>query len=268
MRTTLYLWVTKIGVMGKTMTRISKFFAFALFFLTLSVSGGASAEGTPEVKVTDIVIGTGAPAILGARVKVHYTGWTMDGKQFDTSRDSNTPFGFSVGAHEVIRGWDIGVQGMQVGGKRELVIPPELAYGKKGYLAIGPNATLKFEIELMESRLNEFTFIENKELEALLKRNVPIVDLRRQSEWDATGIIEGSHLITAFLETSGFSPTFLRTLKATVGKTDEFIMISSVGRRSAYLSQVLSDRKGYTNIYNVKKGINKWIKEGYPVVKP
>jgi len=253
------------------MSGIFKFFAFVCVASIVAVPalGTAWAASEPEVQIKDLEVGTGPQAELGARVKVHYTGWTMDGKQFDTSRDTDTPFEFSLGAREVIRGWDIGLQGMRVGGKRELIIPPELAYGKRGYTdAIPPNSTLKFEVELLDTFRNRVTNVNNEELAKLIQRGVPVIDLRRPNEWAETGVIEGSKLITAFLEMQRFSPDFLRTLKATVGKTDEFIMIDKDGRRSTYLSRVLADRKGYTNIYNAKHGIEKWIKDGNAVVKP
>jgi len=239
------------------------------FFVVFLLAAPAWAMPEPEVQIKDVVVGSGDLVELGMRVKVHYTGWLMDGTPFDSSRDIDTPFEFSVGAHEVIRGWDIGVQGMRVGGKRELIIPSELAYGKQGYPdAIPPNSTLKFEIELLEINTNVVNFVDSKELAELVARGVPVIDLRRPAEWQETGIIAGSKLITAFLETSAFSPTFLKTLKETVNKTDEFVMIDKDGRRSSYLSEVLTDRKGYTHIYNAKDGIEGWIKEGYPVVKP
>lgn len=120
-----------------------------LFSLAL-IFGAASMAAAGELIIKDIKIGEGALATKYADVEVHYTGWTMDGKKFDSSVDRGTPFRFKIGAGRVIEGWDVGFEGMRVGGKRELIIPPEMAYGARGAgNLIGPNATLKFEVELL-----------------------------------------------------------------------------------------------------------------------
>jgi len=110
------------------------------------------ATSTPSgLEYWDIVVGTGATAVAGKPVKVHYTGWLTDGKKFDSSVDRGQPFGFALGAGQVIKGWDEGVAGMKVGGKRQLRIPPELGYGSRGAGGvIPPNATLIFDVELLE----------------------------------------------------------------------------------------------------------------------
>jgi len=102
----------------------------------------------------DTIPGTGATASAGQRVTVHYTGWLwqdgQQGRKFDSSKDRGQPFSFHLGGGEVIGGWDEGVQGMQVGGTRVLIIPPQLGYGARGAGGvIPPNATLKFEVELL-----------------------------------------------------------------------------------------------------------------------
>lgn len=116
----------------------------------------AKKESTPqmkaatELKIEDLKKGTGAEAVAGKTVTVHYTGWLTDGKKFDSSLDRGQPFTFALGAGQVIRGWDQGVAGMKVGGKRKLTIPSSLGYGERGAGGvIPPNATLVFDVELL-----------------------------------------------------------------------------------------------------------------------
>ena len=102
----------------------------------------------------DLVVGSGAEATKGQQVTVHYTGWLMEGgkagTKFDSSKDRGDPFVFNLGRGQVIKGWDEGVQGMKVGGKRKLTIPPAMGYGSRGAGGvIPPNATLVFEVELL-----------------------------------------------------------------------------------------------------------------------
>ncbi len=121
--------------------------------------GSSKLDAMPkELQKLDTKQGTGAEAVSGKPVTVHYTGWLYDeskpdkkGAKFDSSRDRQTPFGFPLGGGRVIKGWDQGVVGMKVGGQRTLIIPPEMGYGARGAGGvIPPNATLIFDVELIE----------------------------------------------------------------------------------------------------------------------
>ncbi|MDI3465453.1 MAG: Peptidylprolyl isomerase, FKBP-type [Nitrospira sp.] len=126
--------------------------------LTLGL-GGSMAESKQEVitpsglKYIDQEVGTGDVAVAGKTASVHYTGWLENGKKFDSSVDRGQPFSFPLGAGRVIKGWDEGVQGMKVGGKRKLTIPSDLGYGSRGAGGVIPsNATLIFDVELLGVR--------------------------------------------------------------------------------------------------------------------
>ena len=137
---------------------IVMFVAIALF-----AQSGKKPDNSSPTKVTgegtktadglqywDIKVGTGPTATAGQTAKVHYTGWLTNGKKFDSSVDAGKPFDFRIGNGDVIKGWEEGVSGMKVGGKRQLRIPSELAYGKQGYPGVIPaNATLIFDIQLL-----------------------------------------------------------------------------------------------------------------------
>jgi FKBP-type peptidyl-prolyl cis-trans isomerase len=121
-----------------------------------SVSSPTKVSGQPTTTASglqywDIVIGTGATAVPGKPVSVHYTGWLTSGQKFDSSLDRGQPFVFPLGEGQVIKGWDEGVAGMKAGGKRQLKIPPSLGYGEAGAGGvIPPNATLIFDVELLD----------------------------------------------------------------------------------------------------------------------
>jgi FKBP-type peptidyl-prolyl cis-trans isomerase len=147
------------------MFRGSIFVLFLVLASTVMFAQGGKPDTSAPTKVTgepqktpggvkywDIKVGTGAVAGRGQSVTVHYTGWLENGKKFDSSVDRGEPFTFRIGAHEVIPGWDEGVAGMKVGGKRQLKIPPEMGYGPKGAGngIIPPNATLIFDVELLK----------------------------------------------------------------------------------------------------------------------
>ncbi|MFK0089460.1 FKBP-type peptidyl-prolyl cis-trans isomerase [Pseudomonas sp. NPDC090755] len=103
-----------------------------------------------ELQIIDIQLGEGKEAVKGALITTQYTGWLDDGTQFDSSYDRGKPFQCVIGTGRVIKGWDQGLMGMKVGGKRKLVVPSHLAYGERSMGAITPHSNLTFEIELLE----------------------------------------------------------------------------------------------------------------------
>ncbi|MBF0470360.1 MAG: FKBP-type peptidyl-prolyl cis-trans isomerase [Gammaproteobacteria bacterium] len=237
-------------------------FLLPVLFLSSSALQAAS------LQITDRVEGDGAAAVAHSKVEVHYTGWLTDGKKFDSSHDRNKPFSFTVGMGQVIRGWDEGVLGMKVGGKRELVIPPEMGYGSRGAGGVIPaNATLRFEIELLGVTPPPFSSINNQQLEEKLRSGVKIIDIRRPDEWQKTGVVAGSIRLTAFDGRGQFVRSFLGDLEKKVGKDEPFIVICRTGNRTAVLANALSTQFGYSGVINVEKGITDWMKTGHPVEK-
>lgn len=239
------------------------FVALALLFAPLQAMAGQH-----QMKITDQVVGEGAEAIKLSKVSVNYTGWLMDGTQFDSSVGKK-PLVFTLGVGMVIPGWDEGVKGMRVGGKRELIIPPDLAYGRRGAgNLIPPDSTLRFEIELLSIAQPKFSNIDNARLKELRAQGVKIIDVRHPEEWEETGVIEGSIMIESFKKSGRLRREFIDELAQTIKKDEPVILICRTGSRTSLLSEGLSERFGYTNIYNVTNGIMSWIKDGNPVVKP
>lgn len=247
-----------------------KHLLIAFLALTLAVPAwpGSAAQQGSEINFKTITEGTGETAVRHSRVTVHYTGWLEDGTKFDSSRDRGETFQFTLGAGEVIVGWDVGVEGMRTGERREVVIPPQLAYGPRGAGGvIPPNATLKFDIELIAVTPPKYANIGNNELKAMLARGVKIVDIRREDEWKQTGVVKNSELLTAFDKNGRFNRDFPAAFAAIASPEDEIILICRTGNRTSVLSQMLTEQAGYKKVYNVKDGIVSWIDAKNPVVK-
>ena len=222
----------------------------------------------PKLEVTILNKGTGSEAVKHSQVTVHYTGWLENGEKFDSSIDRGKPFIFVIGSREVISGWDMGVNGMKVGGKRILTIPPELAYGKSGAgNTIPPNTTLKFEISLLDVRPPPYKNIGNSELQHLMKKGIKVFDIRRQDEWETTGVIDKSIKLTAFSKNGALMPNFFKKLVNKVDRNQEMILICRTGNRTSIIANYLSRKMGYSKVYNVKNGIKMWIDKKLPILK-
>ncbi len=255
--------------MLKTIFKTVSIPLIALTLISCSDSGNAGGEASiaPGFEAATTQEGSGAGAREGDIVSVHYTGTLTDGTKFDSSLDRGTPFQFTLGAGEVIRGWDVGVKGMKRGERRKLVVPPEMGYGSRSIPGIPANSTLHFDVELID--LLSYTDLDNEGLKAeLAKGDVTLVDIRRPEEWKQTGIVEGSEMITAFTKRGGLHPEFNEKFLQRFNAEDRVIIICRTGNRTARLAQALVRELGWKSVFNVEKGITDWIKSGHPVVKP
>ena len=219
-----------------------------------------------ELQIETITEGEGQAAEAGNKVFVHYTGKREDGSVFDSSVTRGQPFSFTLGAGQVIRGWEQGILGMKVGEKRVLTIPPDLGYGAAGAGGvIPPNATLTFEVELLDTmippQLGQAT---SQELLDAQKNGTIIVDIRRPEEWVETGVIEGAELITAFTADGGLHPEFQPKFFALVQDPSTPIMLyCRTGNRTGMLGDALLNQVGLTNISHLTDGIVGWSAAGF-----
>lgn len=243
-------------------------FFVSLAFLTL-FNGNLAFSSENELKITINQNGSGDSAETGMSVSVHYTGKLEDGTVFDSSIPRGQPFTFTLGAGQVIKGWDLGVEGMKLGEKRSLVIPPHLGYGIRGAGAtIPPNATLIFDIELLEVTmpitlrdLSPNDFIDAQENGGI------VIDIRREEEWKETGILQGSNTITAFTKDGNIHPDFPKKFFDLINDIDVPILLyCRTGNRTGILGQALIDQVGQTNVSHLSEGIVGWKKQGHPTV--
>ncbi|RED52222.1 FKBP-type peptidyl-prolyl cis-trans isomerase [Aestuariispira insulae] len=244
-------------------------FLVALLAVAVMPVMGMAEETVTELQIEDTLVGTGEEAVLHSQVQVHYTGTLMDGTKFDSSLDRQQPFEFLIGFQQVIAGWEQGVQGMKVGGKRVLVIPPQLAYGERGAgEAIPPNATLRFEIELLAVEGPGYTNVDAATMRGLINKGAKMVDIRGSSEWTVTGVIEGASLLTAFGDNGRIQPGFPESFEAAVTREDKVVLIGSEDERSSLLALILVRQAGYPDVYNLTGGVSTWRRDGGDLIAP
>ena len=234
---------------------------FIIMFITQSVL----ADG---IQITNIIEGDGTEIVKHSKIQVHYTGKLQDGTKFDSSLDRGEPFTFQIGLRQVIEGWEIGLMGMKVGGKRTLVIPPELAYGDRGAGdLIPPNATLTFDVEIVDVKAPGYSFVNSSEIQSLQQDGYKFIDIRTKKERDNTGIIPGSLEITAFDIYGNFVPEFMKTFRELVDLDDNTVFISNEGEIASILANGFVEQLNASNMYALKGGIQQLIKENFKLEK-
>ena len=251
------------------MDRVAEMKNWLLLLILLACLVTGKTAMAAELQIETITDGDGAVAETGTRVSVHYEGRLEDGEVFDASRPRGQPFAFTIGAGQVIRGWEDGVTGMKIGETRRLTIPPELGYGAAGAGGvIPPNATLVFEIELLD--VSTPVTLGEATPEALLqaqKDGVVIIDIRREDEWHETGIIEGAETVTAFEASGRVNPDFLDSFRSFVPSPDTPVMLyCRTGNRTTSLGNALIEQLGFTDVTHLSDGITGWVANGQTTV--
>jgi len=239
-----------------------RFFGLLCTLLALAFSPSLANE---RLIVETLQKGNGELALTGQRISVHYEGKLQDGTVFDASRPRGQPLSFILGKGQVIKGWDLGVEGMLVGEIRRLTIPPEMGYGANGAgEVIPPDATLIFEVELLAvtEPLTLGQMNSNELLDAQSKGAV-IIDIRREDEWIKTGIIDGAETITAFSKTGHLHQDFQQKFLSLVPSLKTpVVLYCRTGNRTTKLGNALVSQLGYSNLSHLSKGITGWTDDG------
>ena len=221
-----------------------------------------------DFQIKNNIEGEGAEIVKHSKIKVHYIGKLEDGTKFDSSYDRGEPFSFQIGLRQVIEGWETGITGMKVGGKRTLIIPPELGYGQRGAgELIPPNSTLVFDIEIIDSQPPSYNLITTDEIQNLLKNNYKFIDIRTKKERDFTGVIPGSLEITAFDVYGKFVPEFMKTFQDAIDLNDSIVFVSNQGKMASILANGFAEQLGAKNMNALKGGIQQLIYENYDLSK-
>ena len=236
-----------------------------ILFIIMCFTQSVMADG---VQIYNNIEGVGTEIVKHSKIQVHYTGKLQDGTKFDSSFDRGEPFSFQIGLRQVIEGWETGLMGMRVGGKRTLIIPPELAYGERGAGdLIPPNATLTFDIEIVAVQDPGYGLVKATEIRALQEEGYKFIDIRTEKERDHTGVVPGSLEITAFDIYGNFVPEFMKTFRDLVKLDDNTVFISNEGEIASILANGFVEQLNASNMYALKGGIQQLIKENYKLEK-
>ena len=219
----------------------------SLFFLI--ICNNANCE---NIKIINDKPGTGIEIVNHSKIKVHYVGKLANGTEIDSSYKRGEPLIFQIGTNQVILGWETGLMGMKVGGKRTLIIPPDLAYGEKGVDdLIPPNSTLTFKIEIIDVLPPGYKLIKVADLKKKLKKGFIVIDIRTKKERDKTGIIAGSVLLTAFDEYGNFETDFFKSYQKIAANSDNVIFVSEKGHISSILANGFVEKLSAKNMYSL-----------------
>jgi len=236
-----------------------------ILFIIMCFTQPLMADG---VQINNNIEGEGIEIVKHSKIQVHYTGKLQDGTKFDSSFDRGEPFSFQIGLRQVIEGWETGLMGMRVGGKRTLIIPPELAYGERGAGdLIPPNATLTFDIEIVAVQEPGYGLVKATEIRALQEEGYKFIDIRTEKERNHTGVVPGSLEITAFDIYGNFVPEFMKTFRELVKLDDNTVFISNEGEIASMLANGFVEQLNASNMYALKGGIQQLIKENYKLEK-
>ena len=239
---------------------MKKFIFILIFISKITLSA--------DLEIKNNIEGYGVEILNHSKIKVHYIGTLEDGTKFDSSYDRGEPFSFQIGLRQVIEGWETGIIGMKVGGKRTLIIPPELGYGERGAgELIPPNSTLIFDIEIIDAQPPSYNIITSDEIQNLLNDNYKFIDIRTKKERDFTGVIPGSLEITAFDVYGKFVPEFMKTFQDLVDLNDNIVFISNQGEIAAILANGFAEQLGAKNMNALKGGIQQLIYDNYELYK-
>ena len=221
-----------------------------------------------ELQITYDFEGEGLEIITHSKIQVHYLGKLENGKKFDSSYDRGEPLSFQIGIKQVIEGWELGLIGMKVGGKRTLFIPSKLAYGQRGAGdLIPPNANLIFDVEIISVQPPGYKTILSSQIPELKKLNYKFIDIRIDEERQNTGMLKDSIAVTAFDKFGKFEPEFMENLKSNVSLNDNIVFISNDGDIASILANGFVEQLGAKNMNYLKGGIEGLIKENYQLSK-
>jgi len=221
-----------------------------------------------EITILEDIPGEGFNIVNHSKVKVHYVGLLEDGSEFDNSYKRGEPITFQIGTRQVIQGWEIGLLGMKIGGKRTILIPPDLGYGSRGAGdKIPPDSKLIFEIEIVDAILPGYRTIDSKQLLLALTDNFLIIDIRTEKDRIKTGIIPGSIELAAFDKLGNFNAEFIDTFNNKVKENYKVIFVSDKGEISSILANGFVESLGKKNIYSLAGGIQALIKDNFQLIK-